>query len=57
MNKKWAIRVPFEDSWLFITEGSIDDLRPVLYNTREAAESAAAIWTNYEIVEYEENIL
>jgi glycerol-3-phosphate dehydrogenase len=57
MNKKWAIRVPFEDSWLFITEGSIDDLRPVLYNTREAAESAAAIWTNYEVVEYEEDIL
>ena len=53
----WAIRVPFEDSWLYVTNGDVDNPRPIVYNTREAAESAAAIWTNYEIVEYEENIL
>jgi hypothetical protein len=28
-----------------------------VYNTKEAAESAAAIWTNYEVVEYEEDLL
>lgn len=53
----WAIRVPFEDSWLYVTNGDVDNLRPILYTTKEAAELAAAIWTNYEVVEYEEDLL
>ncbi len=53
----WAIRIPFEDSWLCVTDGPVDNPRPVVYNTKEAAESAAVIWTNYEVVEYEEDIL
>ena len=53
----WAIRVPFDDSWLYVTDGDIDNPRTLVYNTKEAAESAATIWTNYEVVEYEEDLL
>jgi hypothetical protein len=53
----WAIRVPFDDSWLYVTNDDVDNPQPIVYNTKEAAESAAAIWTNYEVVEYEEDLL
>ena len=53
----WAIRVPFSDSWLYVTDSDVDNPRPIVYNTKEAAESAAAIWTNYGVVEYEEDLL
>jgi hypothetical protein len=54
---KWAIKIPFEKSWLYVVDGSIDKLTPLLYNSKEEAEKAAVIWKMYKVVEYEENLL
>jgi len=52
---KYAIKIPFEDNFLYLTEGSLDDLQVVLYNTREEAERESSTWgTSVEIVEYKE---
>lgn len=51
---KYAIKVPFDDTWLYVTHGdSKFQIRPVLYETREEAEEAAKSWKIYEVVEYE----
>lgn len=53
---KYAIQVPFLDGdWIYVTNGSLDNISAVLYNSRNEAEEAAAIWKNYRIVEYHEN--
>jgi len=50
---KWAIKVPFEDDWLYVTQGSIDNTQPVVYNNKEEARKAAQIWgPNAEVVVY-----
>lgn len=54
---RYAIRVKFEDDWLYVSEGPIDNLRPCLM-TLEEAQEALEIWRRegreelVEIVEY-----
>lgn len=59
VNIKYGIKVPFEGSKLWTMEDSgnpwPDNLRPQLFDTREAAESAAQIWKTYSIEEYHNN--
>jgi hypothetical protein len=55
---RYAIKVPFEDSWLYLTEGdSKFQLRVLTFETREKAEKFAEPWAFYEIVEYDEKNL
>lgn len=55
--RKYALRVMFEDDWLFVSEGPIDDLRVCLM-TLEDANAAAESWRvegheeAIEVVEY-----
>lgn len=56
---RWAIMVPFDGEWLYVVDvnnsvapDSIDRYQPLLYDTREAAESVAETWKVYRIVEY-----
>ena len=54
---KYAIKVKFEDGWLYVSEGPIDELRPMIM-TLEQAQELARLWElegheeNIEIVEY-----
>ena len=56
---KYALKVYFEEEWLYISEGPIEELRPVLFDTLEEAEKMAEIWRvegieeKMEVVEYE----
>ena len=57
---KYGIKVPLAvDDYIWVTEdtGRCDfDLRPVLYNTREEAKTAAKIWGSLARVEpYKDN--
>lgn len=53
---KYAIMVPFDnDDYIYVTEptGNMYEVEPVLHNTLEAAQEAAAIWGKLaKIVEY-----
>lgn len=55
--KKYAVRVQFDDGWLYISEGPIDELRPMLMSP-EQAEEMVKLWVlegneeAVEIVEY-----
>lgn len=55
---KFAVMVPFgNDDYIYVTEstGNIFEVTPVLHQTLEAAQEAAAIWGNSaKIVEYTE---
>lgn len=56
---KYAIRVWFGDSFLYVSEGPIDDLRVFLLDTLEEAVAYANEWSiagheeMVEIVEYQ----
>ena len=51
---KWAIQVPFDGTWLFLTQYTEDGERliPVLFDTHQAAEDFASIYKQHKIVEY-----
>lgn len=55
---KYAVMVPFDnDDYIYVTEptGNMYEVEPVLHNTLEAAQEAAAIWGKLaRIVEYNE---
>lgn len=55
---KFAVMVPFgNDDYIYVTKptGTMFEVEPVLHNTLEAAQEAAAIWGNHaKIVEYTE---
>lgn len=59
--KKYALKVWMDDSWLYVSEGPIDELRVCLMTLEEAQEAAEA-WRiegheeAIEIVEYQECI-
>jgi len=56
--KKYALKVHFDDGWLFVSEGPIDELRVSLM-TLEDANAAAEMWRvegheeAIEVVEYQ----
>lgn len=47
---QYAIQIPFEGKWLFITEGVGQTVK--LFDSAEAAE-AASVWVNSKVVEYQ----
>ena len=52
---KYAVKVPFEDDYLFVTREGPEGLEIVLYDTREQAEQQALIWGGAGVVvEYKE---
>jgi hypothetical protein len=55
---KYAVMVPFgNDDYIYVTEptGNMYEVEPVLHNTLEAAQEAAAVWGKLaRIVEYNE---
>lgn len=50
---KYALKAHFNDGWLYISEGPIEELRPMLFDTLEEAEKVAELW---RIEDYEEKI-
>jgi len=47
----WAIKIPFEDSFLYITEtDDFNNIRLLLFDTKQAAEEQAKIWKTFEVV-------
>ena len=53
---KYAVKVPFEDEWLFVTKEGPNGPEIVLYETRELAESQAQIWAGKGVVvEYQDD--
>lgn len=58
---KFAVMVPLStDDYIYVTEptGTMFEVEPVLYNTKQEAETAATIWGDFaKVVEYtEENV-
>ena len=52
---KYAVKVPFEEDYIFVTKDGPEGLAIVLYDTREEAEQQAKIWNgNGVVVEYED---
>ena len=52
---KYAVKVPFEDDYIFVTKDGVEGLAIVLYDTREEAEQQAKIWNGQGVVvEYPE---
>lgn len=55
--KKYALKVQFEDGWLYVCEGPLDELR-VMTMTLDKANEMAEIWRldgheeAVEVVEY-----
>lgn len=47
---RWAIKVPFDNAELYVTENDCI----VTYNTKEEALEAAKIWKQYRVVLYTE---
>jgi hypothetical protein len=45
---RWAIKVPFGNDELYVTENE----RVVTYDTKEEALEAAKIWNRYKVVLY-----
>ncbi len=45
---RWAIKVPFDNDELYVTEND----RIVTYGTKREAEEAAKFWKKYRIVRY-----
>ena len=53
MNKIYAVKVPFEDGELFVTEGTGSDLIPVLFTKKDEAGTFAKTWGEFaRVVEY-----
>lgn len=62
---KYAIMIQLsEDDWIYITEpdGTMFEVRPVVYETFEQAEQAARVWSlkgkehNVKVVSYDEQV-
>lgn len=54
---KYALKVWFDDSWLYVSEGPIDDLRAMTTDSYEEALEWRALWIRngqekVEVVEY-----
>ena len=52
MTTKYAVKVMLsKDDWIYVTEpdGTMFEVRPILFNTRELAEEHAAIWGNKDV--------
>ena len=53
MKTKYAIKVMLSaDDWIYVTENNdstMFELRPMLFNTRQAAEEHANIWGNKNV--------
>lgn len=47
---KWAVKVPFEEGYIFVTEDGVEGLAIVLYDTKEEAEQQALKWGGKGIV-------
>ena len=45
---RWAIKVPFDNDELYVTEND----RIVTYGTKQEALEAAKIWKRYRVVPY-----
>ena len=52
---KYAIKVKFDDEWVYVTEIDQHDLTlPKTYDTKEEAEEHAKVWKEHVVVEYQE---
>jgi hypothetical protein len=52
---KYAVKVPFEEDYIFVTKDGPEGLCIVLYDTRAEAEKQAEIWNGKGVVvEYTE---
>lgn len=54
---KYAIKIPFDDGWLYATEYDMNDEFSIVvttYDTREDAEGYAKLWNGSIVVEYNE---
>ena len=50
---KYAIKIPLDDDWLYVTNNDADNIPVVLtYDTIEDAKKAAKLWKESVIVEY-----
>ena len=47
---KYAVKVPFEEDYIFVTKDGPEGLAIVLYDTREEAEQQALAWGGKGIV-------
>lgn len=59
---KYTIQVQWPDGgWMYVTEGSFDDLRVKVYDSSEAAETVAETWrltgkeNNVKVVVYKDD--
>ena len=53
--KQYAIKVPFGDGWLYVTEGSGNDPKVVTYDDLGLACDARNVWgPRAQVVEYKE---
>ena len=61
---KYAVMVCFDgkDDWVYVTEQSLDNIMPIVYDTSELAEEAAEIWRlpgkacNVKVVTYDDQV-
>ena len=52
---KYAIKIPLDDDWLYVTNNDADNIPVVLtYDTIEDAKKSAKLWKESVIVEYNE---
>lgn len=52
MKTKYAVKVMLsKDDWIYVTEpdGTMFEVRPVLFNSRQQAEEHADIWGNKKV--------
>ena len=57
MKTKYAIKIMLSaDDWIYVTkpEGTMFEVRPILFNSRQEAEVHAAIWGVSKVVRYRE---
>jgi len=55
MKTKYAIKVMLSaDDWIYVTEpeGSMFELKPILFNSRQEAEEHAAMWGVSKVVRW-----
>lgn len=57
----WGLKVPFDDKYLWVTEGypsNISEPKPLLFDTKEEAEGVKDVWGPFTLVKeytYEES--
>lgn len=55
MSKQYAIKVPFENGWLFVTKGKFSELEVETYDDLGLACDARNLWgPRAQVVEYNE---